>query len=97
MLPNSNSGKAGWGGLLRDVAVALRVLCAVLWLLLRGVLQVRAGESSPVAASLADIALATVRVLQHTVPPAVPGIMVRGALPAPTPLPQQDSVCSCMV
>ena len=86
-------------GFSRDVAVALRVPCAVcaLWLLLRGVLQVRAGESSPVAASLADIALATVRVLQHTVPPAVPGIMVRGALAAPTPLPQQDSVCSCMV
>jgi len=37
--------------------------------------MVRSGESNPAPASPADIARATVRVLQHTVPVAVPGIM----------------------
>jgi len=37
--------------------------------------MVRGGESSTTRYTSADIALATVRVLQHTVPAAVPGIM----------------------
>ena len=45
------------------------VVCATVWL------QVRSGEGAAVAADARAIALATVRVLQHTVPPAVPGIM----------------------
>jgi fructose-bisphosphate aldolase class I len=36
--------------------------------------MVRAGADLEVTSSPAEIALATVRVLQHTVPPAVPGI-----------------------
>ena len=36
--------------------------------------MVRSGSEAAVAASPQEIALATVRVLQHTVPPAVPGI-----------------------
>ena len=36
--------------------------------------MVRTGSDAKVQASCQDIALATVRVLQHTVPPAVPGI-----------------------
>lgn len=47
-------------------------------LLLEGTLlkpnMVRAGEKCPVQPTPAEIALATVRVLQHTVPVAVPGI-----------------------
>ena len=36
--------------------------------------KVRTGESAPSRASTAQVALATVRVLQHTVPTAVPGV-----------------------
>jgi len=36
--------------------------------------MVRSGSDAAVQASMSDVALATVRVLQHTVPPAVPGI-----------------------
>ena len=39
--------------------------------------MVRSGQKCPNPASMTEVARATVRVLQHTVPVAVPGIMVR--------------------
>jgi Fructose-bisphosphate aldolase class-I len=61
--------------------------------------MVRSGEGASPQATPAEIARATVRVLQHTVPPAVPGIMVchRSVSLPVVPGPHWLCVCVCAV